>query len=163
MKLYLVRHATAEAEASDDASRRLTPEGRDEARIVGRALHRLKLAPELILSSPLVRARETARLVAGELKPSPEYHETVALGLHGTLPAILQAVRRAGAPGSVILVGHMPSLAAHLAHLLGAPNPAPFEFSKGSVACVELDPPTARTASLRWFLRQRQLAVLAGE
>lgn len=162
MKLYLVRHATAEVEAAEDALRRLTPEGWEEARVVGRALHRLRLAPERVFTSPLVRARETARLLAAELRPAPECEETVALGLDGNLPAVLQAVRRAGLRSSVLLVGHMPTLAEHLARLLGAPDPAPFEFGKGSMACVELDWPTARGGSLRWFLRQRQLALLAG-
>lgn len=162
MKLYLVRHATAEDKATDDASRRLTPEGLEEARIVGRALRRLKLAPEMVLSSPLRRAQETARLLAAELKPHPAYHETVALGFDGTLSAVLQAARKAGVRQSAILVGHMPSLAAHLAQLLGAPDPTPFAFGKGSVACVELDSPTAHRGALRWFLRQRQLAAVAG-
>jgi len=68
MKLYLLRHATAVDVALSDAERELTREGREEARIAGAALAELGVKVSHILTSPLVRARQTAEIVAKVLK-----------------------------------------------------------------------------------------------
>src|ERR1017187_8054270 len=68
MKLHLVRHGTASSVAPTDAERELTSDGREEARIAGAALAELDVSASYILSSPLVRARQTAEIVAEALK-----------------------------------------------------------------------------------------------
>ncbi|VVM07551.1 partial 2,3-bisphosphoglycerate-dependent phosphoglycerate mutase, partial [Methylacidimicrobium tartarophylax] len=67
MTVYLLRHAAAIREAPTDAERKLSKKGRQEAQSAGNALHRLGVRPDLIWSSPLVRARQTAEIVAEAL------------------------------------------------------------------------------------------------
>ena len=66
MRLYLVRHAKAEQGEPDDL-RRLTPDGRAAARDLGRRLAAEGVAPDAVLSSPLLRARETAEEIVEEV------------------------------------------------------------------------------------------------
>src|SRR5260370_8172594 len=68
MNLYLLRHADAEEEAASDGERQLTGRGREQARPIGRFCARNDLYPEKIITSPLVRAQQTAKIVADELK-----------------------------------------------------------------------------------------------
>src|SRR6202008_5044885 len=68
MNLYLLRHAEAEEEAASDGERQLTERGREQARTVGRFCARNDLYPEKIITSPLARAQQTAKIVADELK-----------------------------------------------------------------------------------------------
>jgi len=68
MNLYLLRHAEAEEEAASDGERQLTGRGREQARTIGRFCARNDLYPEKIITSPLVRAQQTAKIVADELK-----------------------------------------------------------------------------------------------
>ncbi len=68
MLLYLLRHAEAEPYRADDFSRKLTDKGERQARLVGAFLDEKGLKPDLILSSPVLRARQTAIIVAEELK-----------------------------------------------------------------------------------------------
>ena len=67
MQLFLLRHAEAEPEAATDEMRALTAKGSKQAESVGKFCLKHGFVPEIILTSPLTRAEETARLVAGEL------------------------------------------------------------------------------------------------
>ncbi len=156
MKLYLVRHASASDVAPSDADRELTKEGREESRILGAALRKAGTKPEQILTSPLLRARQTADIIARELNFPDEVTACDELLNDHPLDKLLRAVKAK----ETILVGHMPSLAEHLAGLLGSTNPAAFSMGKASVACVELATLRLGQGELRWFLRQKQLRLL---
>jgi len=161
MKLYFLRHATAADVAPSDAERPLTGEGREEARIAGRALAKLGAKPGQILTSPLLRARQTAELAAQEL----HYRDEVAVfdelrnGQHTR--SLLAALRHFDGVREFLLVGHMPSLADHIAELLGAGNSANLSLGKGAVVCIETAQLLPGRGELRWFLRQKQLRLLA--
>jgi phosphohistidine phosphatase len=157
MKLYLVRHATASDVAASDAERELTREGRDEARIVGKALANLGVKPARILSSPLVRARQTAEIAAKTLGFSGEVESLNELANSASTALLLKALKPHASDGEVLLVGHMPSLSEHLAALVGARSPQSFPLGKAGVACIELEQLRASTGQLRWLMRQRQL------
>jgi phosphohistidine phosphatase len=161
MKLYFIRHTTAVDFASSDAERELTKEGREEARVAGRALVKLGVKPDFILTSPLTRARQTAAGIAEELKFSEELTTCDELCNEATPAQLLHAVK--GLPGAkeVLLVGHMPSLAVHLDAFLGAENPTGLSFGKGTVACIEITDLRSGHGQLRWFLHQKQLRLLA--
>lgn len=161
MKLYLVRHATASDIAPCDADRELTKEGRQESRIAGAALARLGAKPDQILSSPLVRARQTAGIIAAELKFPNEVAIFDELGNGHSLVHVIRVVKTFAPFREIMLVGHMPSFADHLAGLLGSDNPGALSMGKGSVACVELAELRPGRGELRWFLRQKQLRLLA--
>lgn len=161
MKLYLVRHASAGDVAASDAERELTKEGRQESRVVGAALARLGVCPSQILSSPMVRARQTAEIIAAELKFANEVAVFPELTNNHSIAHVLRVLKTFEPFEEIVLVGHMPSLAEHLAALLGSEHPASLSMGKGTVACVELNALRVGRAELRWFLRQKQLRLIA--
>jgi len=160
MKIYLLRHATAADVAPSDAERPLTAEGREEARITGRALCKLGGKPGVIGASPLRRAQETAEIVARELG----FHDQIATCeelCNGRSPGdLMRRLKQFGAVREFLLVGHMPSLADDLAVLLGAEDAGGFSFGRSTIACVELFGPITGRGELRWFLRQAQQRLL---
>jgi phosphohistidine phosphatase len=103
MQLFLVRHADS-APGDPDELRRLTPEGRDQARVVGERLAAQGIRPEVVLTSPLLRARETGDAIAGELGCASEPSDSLAPG--ATATGVHAAV--AGRGKTVVVVGHQP-------------------------------------------------------
>ncbi len=103
MQLFLVRHAD-DAPGDPDELRRLTPEGRDQARALGERLAAQGIRPDALLTSPLLRARETGAAIAGELGCESEPSDWLAPG--ATATEVRAAV--AGRGETVIVVGHQP-------------------------------------------------------
>ena len=158
MKLYFVRHASASAIAASDAARELTSEGYEEARVAGKALVKLGVKPARILSSPLLRARQTAEILGKELNSAVE---TLSELRNDTSSSrLFKAVEAAGNENEIVLVGHMPSVSDHVAHLIGAGSGAGLAFGKGSVALVEANELKGGGGELRWLMRQKQLREL---
>jgi phosphohistidine phosphatase len=116
--LYLVRHAEA-GPGEPDELRPLTEAGRRQARELGERLNEASPRPEAILTSPLLRARETGELIAGALDVRPEPAEL--LGPGATAEDVLAAV--AGRRGPVVVVGHQPDCGRIAAALSGGPEP----------------------------------------
>lgn len=162
MKLYLIRHATAVDTAPTDADRELTREGKEEARVIGRAFVRMKVKPQFILSSPLVRAVQTAELIAEELDHDEELVQVAELENGPSTSALLRALKPYSRADELILVGHMPSLAEHLAELIGVKNTRGLQLGKGSAVCLKTDVLREGAAEVRWWMRQKQLALIAG-
>jgi phosphohistidine phosphatase len=128
MRLLIVRHAEA-APGSPDELRSLTPEGRERARELGRRLHREGIEADAVVSSPLLRARETAQALGlGE----PEVDERLA---PGATPLDVRDAA-AGRGTLVIVVGHQPDCSRAVAVLTGGEEPA---FPPCAYAIVELD------------------------
>jgi phosphohistidine phosphatase SixA len=127
MRLILVRHAEAAPGEPDDL-RPLTPEGRETARRLGEriAAH----APDAVVSSPLLRARETAQPIAQAAGVDPETDECLAPG--ATADDVRAAV--AGRGETVVAVGHQPDCSAVVLELSGREVP----FPPGGLVEVEL-------------------------
>jgi phosphohistidine phosphatase len=127
VRLYIVRHAEA-APGSPDELRALTPEGHEQARELGHRLRDEGVEPDVVLSSPLLRARETAAdLGLGEPEPS----EHLAPG--ATADDVRAAV--AGRGATVVVVGHQPDCGRIAAALTGTPEPP---FPAAGVVVVDL-------------------------
>jgi phosphohistidine phosphatase len=139
-RVYLVRHAKAEPHADDDASRRLTPEGRERFVRLVRALAP-RLTVSRVLTSPLVRARQTAELLARAAGAPLEEDPRLASGESDGRE--LLALAR-GLPHGTALVGHNPEIAEALARVAGRD----LEVKPGAVAAVEL---SDRGARLEWL------------
>jgi phosphohistidine phosphatase len=118
LRIYLMRHATAEDSGSGpDASRRLTEVGRREAREAGKSLLERNAAIAVVLSSPLIRAQETAELLAQELG-GVKVEVRAALGSGATLDAFRGEIQ-SQLGRDVVLVGHNPDLSAFASSLCG--------------------------------------------
>lgn len=162
MELYLLRHATAADVAPSDDERELTQEGREEARVAGAALAKLGVQPSHILSSPFVRARQTAEIAAKALKFPKDIELIDELKNSISTAVLLKALKSCVSDGQVLLVGHMPSLSEHLAAFIGSESVQSLSMGKGSVACVEIEPLRAGAGRLRWLMRQKQLRLVIG-
>lgn len=162
IELYLIRHGLA-AERSkewpDDAKRPLTPAGISKLRKEAHALESIEVAFDQILSSPLVRARQTADVFA-DMKNKPPVATADALSPAGSPQAVTQELSKHLRKGRIALVGHEPSLGELAAYLIGAH--APLEFKKGGVCRIDFDvPPAKAEGMLRWFVTPRILRKLA--
>jgi phosphohistidine phosphatase len=162
MELYLVRHAIAEDHAAGrDEDRGLTGEGKTKMIRAARGLRKFKLKPDLILTSPLRRARETAEILARELNGAP-VEVMPELAASADVKAVAPALRPQVRLASLVLVGHQPNLG-ELASLLltGGERRLRIDFKKGGVACLEADlaadPPQC---VLRWLVTPGLLRAL---
>jgi len=162
--LYLIRHGIA-ADPSpafpDDAARPLTDEGADRLRVQFRNLRRLDVEIDHILTSPLVRAMQTAALLRESLRPAPTIVVVEGLRPGGRFDAVMAELGRVPHSTGVALVGHEPSIGMIAARLLGARDAIPFK--KGAVCRIDVAtlPPTD-PGQLQWFLPPRMLRSLAG-
>ena len=165
--LYLMRHGIAEEPSRGvaDGERALTEEGVRKTTRVAEGLRALDVRPDAILSSPLRRAQETAR-IAGEVLAPDCAIELTPLLAGGTAPETiargLHVPRRAA---HVLLVGHMPDLGDLASFFLtGSAHRAPLPFKKAGVAAIEVDglPPKA-PGVLHWFVTPSLLRGATGQ
>jgi phosphohistidine phosphatase len=158
MKLLLVRHAVAVPRGTpglSDDERPLTPEGEAEFGLAARGLARITRRPDVLLTSPLPRARVTAEIAARAFKHvEPRIEPALADESVDGIVAALKAYPRGA---RVALVGHEPALSALLARLLGASQGERFAFAKGGAALVDLPDGPAAAGQLVWFLQARVL------
>jgi len=124
--IYLLRHGDAEDGDGDDSARRLTAKGARQAEAAGRALAALGTEIDNCLTSPKVRAAETARLACGSLGLEPETAEELRGGPFDSFD--LTAGR-----GDTLLVGHEPDFSSEVARLTGAK----VKLRKGGLAIVD--------------------------
>jgi phosphohistidine phosphatase len=140
--IYLLRHGDAEKGDGDDAARRLTPEGERQSVAAGRAMAMLGAEIDACLTSPKVRAAQTAQLACAPLQVEPEAVDELA----GTFDALGLAAGR----GAVMLVGHNPDFSTELARLTGSSA----KLRKGGLAIID-------DGTLLALLRPEDLAAIA--
>jgi len=153
-ELYLVRHAIAEEpgeEWPDDAKRPLTTEGISRMRKASRGLVRLGVRLDVILASPLVRARQTAEIVAAAFDQRPPIVTAASLAPGGEYPELLDDLQKHAKRTRIALVGHEPGMGELAARLIGSKRP--LEFKKGAVCRIDVESiPPGRPGKLRWFV-----------
>lgn len=151
MQLLLLRHGKAEdhSAAGTDFSRELMEKGHEQARHAARILSAADMLPDIVLSSPLVRARQTADTFAEAARlPGSVVQPWLSCGM---LPQIALSQLAAFADFEcVMIVGHEPDFSQLIEHCLGT-TAICVEVKKGSVTCIELRPPNPR-AILRFLL-----------
>lgn len=161
--LYVVRHAIAELRGEaypDDTKRPLTPKGMARFKEAARGLAELGVTLDLILTSPLVRARQTAEILAATLRGRIPIEEIEVLAPASSPGAVLSVLGEYSRRKRMALVGHEPGIGELAARLVGSRTP--FAFKKGAVCCIEvgaLPPPGPGT--LQWFATPRMLRALA--
>ncbi len=151
MLLHLLRHAHAgnpEAWDGPDAARPLSEKGRDQAERLGVFLAQMSFRTDAIITSPKVRAAETAEIVAGHLGVAVTEDDRLA-GLLD-LDALEAVLTGAGDPDRPVVVGHDPDFSELLAGLCDAAN---VPMRKGAFARIECDRPLRPGGgTLRWLI-----------
>jgi Phosphohistidine phosphatase SixA len=124
-----------------------------------RGLARLGLSVEVVLTSPLVRARQTAEILAAALDPRPSLVNVDSLAPDGTYAVVIADLEKHARKARLALVGHEPMIGELAARILGSRHP--IEFKKGAVCRIDIDDlPPAGPGDLRWMLTPKILRAL---
>jgi phosphohistidine phosphatase len=141
--IHMLRHGDAEHGDGEDAARRLTEKGERQSVVAGLAMAALGIELDACLTSPKVRAAETARLVCEPLSVGPEVEDSLAGSGYDALDL-------ATGRGNVLLVGHNPDFKTEVGRLTGAN----VKFRKGGLAIID-------GSTLLALLRPEDLAAIA--
>ena len=155
MKLYLIRHAIAEDAAGyeDDSLRPLTKKGHEKMKKIAKALENLGVKPGLIVSSPFLRARQTASVLARELKYEKEIIQSDSLVPMGKPDDMIGEINEKFQVEELMLVGHEPNMSSLTGTLLAVSPELAINFKKGGVCCLTVDNlGNERKATLEWLL-----------
>ena len=158
-ELYLIRHGVAAERGDsypDDTKRPLTNEGVQKLRKEAKALVALDIVFDVILTSPLLRTRQTAEIVAAAFRNAPPIVNMPSLAPGSPHTAIVEELSKQHRRHRIALVGHEPGIGELAGRLSGVRRP--LEFKKGAICRIDVAalPPTG-PGQLRWFLTPRIL------
>jgi phosphohistidine phosphatase len=155
MNLYLMRHADAGVPRDNpqlDAKRGLVKEGKDQCMLMARVLSALKVQVDVIVSSPLKRALQTAQFVGTELGYEAKVEVSSALGLDGDFVSFQKLIEKYADNEGVLMVGHNPNLFKFLGRIITGNGGAGVRMRKACVARIDMSkhPPL-----LQWLVDPR--------
>ena len=162
MKLYMVRHGIAldigEQGVTRDFDRPLSESGQRKTAAAGRGLRAMGCRPDVIGSSPLVRAWQTAECLRAVYDEPPELEVCDFMAPGGSPVDLVTWCNTHPPQSTLMLVGHMPDVAWHTHELLVEEDRQPLPFKKAAVACIAF-PDRARIEGgrLEWFKQPRTL------
>jgi len=169
MDVYFLRHGLAgqhgDPKYKDDSLRPLTPEGREKMKRGSLGMQSLGLTFDAILSSPYLRARQTAEIVAETYNiKNKKIHLTENLLPPASVEELLrEAHDRFPESQRILLVGHEPHLSEMVSSLLKS-KPLAIDFKKGGLCCLSIEPSSKNANGvLNWLLTPTQLWLLAKE
>jgi phosphohistidine phosphatase len=155
MRLYFVRHGKAEAGSGNDHDRQLTPAGAARLETEARVIQKLGIRPQVIYSSPRVRALQTAQIIAQVLDAPVEVRDEVNFDFN--LSAVAALTADLSPEAEVMFVGHNPSMAQVVQGITGAN----VVLKTGSVARVDIDlPGRDLRGQLVWLLAPKVFDLL---
>src|SRR5262245_59547423 len=162
MEIYVLRHGIAVERGSPgykkDSDRPLTKEGEEKVRQIAQALLAMDLRFDLILSSPYIRAEQTAHIVAEELDEEVTFMDSLVPG--GDVQELIAEINEEK-PQRVLLVGHEPDLSRLVSVLFAGDSDAAIELKKGGLCKLTTGKLSfGRSATLNWLLTPKQLRAL---
>jgi len=163
--LYVMRHGLAVTRGnlrfSDDAQRPLVPEGKEKMREIAEGLKRMGFEVDWIVTSPLVRAVETAEIIAESLDSSAPVDVCEAMRPGGSPEGLMAFLAKRANHTRVLVVGHEPDLSELAARLIGAGSHANLAFKKGGCCMISFaEFPPKGPGQLEWWLTPRLLRKL---
>jgi len=166
MNLYILRHGLATERSAhgyaNDEERPLTPKGERKLGQAAEAMEALKLSFDLILTSPLVRARQTAEIVAEALQARKKVEIAECLRPGGNSKELIDRINRLKPrPAQVLVVGHEPYLSQFISLLVAGDSPMSVTMKKGGLCKLEVETLRhGRCASLEWLLTPKQMGLM---
>ena len=168
MEIYFLRHGEAGkrmAVAEKDSERGLTESGKVEIREIGKSMASLNLKFDLVATSPLKRAKETATIVNDTMKRKGGVEEWVELVPEGSREALYRRLGKQRAGTSLLLVGHEPYLTTAINELAskgGSEGSTKIVLKKGGLARLSVSGSGARlSGELRWLLSPKLIRKMA--
>lgn len=161
MDVYILRHGRAEdaGPGMADAERRLTKKGREEIVRAGRWMAAQELRFDLIASSPLARAQETASVIAGCLGQPDRLETWEILAPGGNPDTVCHQIGKYPNTRAILLVGHEPLLTALISRIITGNEDAAIALSKGALAKIrDFSSRTGPSGELHWLLTPAQMA-----
>ncbi|HTB96452.1 MAG TPA: phosphohistidine phosphatase SixA [Terracidiphilus sp.] len=160
MNLYLMRHANAgirRENPSQDAKRALIKEGKEQCILMARMMSALNVQVDVIVSSPLKRALQTAQFVGTEMGYEAKVEVSPALGLSADYISFQKLIEKYADREGVLLVGHNPNLFNFLGRVITGNGCAGVRMRKGSVARIDMEkhPPL-----LQWLIDPRMARLI---
>lgn len=140
MDIYILRHGEAQARSEDlpEAERKLTPQGRRDVKRVVRLARAAKIQPDLVLSSPYARAKQTAQIAIQAFEPKPPLLETPVLLPNSSPQQVWKEIKSHSDSRQLLLVGHEPQLSDLVAYLLASPA-LRLDLKKGALVRISTD------------------------
>jgi len=161
MEIYLVRHGTAYTKEVD-TERHLNKDGLGQCHLSGRALRKLDTKFDLVISSPKVRARQTAEIIAEEVGyPKNEIKITETLVPTASPKDTISYLNNFTEKNNIMLAGHLPLLGNLASELLNENTQISLYFEAGAVCQIDVDQSIPHAGILRWFLTPEQLRLIA--
>ena len=161
MEIYLVRHGAAYTK-EEDPERHLNNDGVNQCHLTGRALKKLDITFDLIVSSPKVRARQTAEIIAEEVGYSNnEIKVTEKLEPTAAPKDTLSYLKDFTDTKRVMLAGHLPLLGHLASELLSNTSQISLYFEPGAVCQINIGQPHSHNGDLHWFLSSEHLRIMA--
>lgn len=156
MLICFLRHAEAEHDAESDFERQLTPKGTEQAAKAGKFLIRAGISPDLIITSPVVRARQTASIVSKALDADLVEARWLACGMKPE--TCLREIAVHSTKVAILLVGHEPDFSAAIAELVGLPDPSALNICKASLTVIDLVEPMSGCGQLQFLIPVRLMS-----
>jgi phosphohistidine phosphatase len=166
MNLYILRHGIAEEPGTPghpcDCDRTLTPKGRRKILRIVEAMKAMELSFDLILSSPFVRARQTAEIVTTSFRAKKRLAFADELAVGGNPRKLLdQILRIKPAPENILLVGHEPCLSSLVSLLVAGNSSFSVTLKKGGFCKLEIEAlKYGRCATCAWLLTPAQMELM---
>lgn len=166
MEIFLLRHGIAVErdvfELENDSARPLTAKGKRQLRHVSAAIKKLELNFDLILSSPFLRAKETAEIVAADLKLEKRLKFSDALTPEHDVKNFAQQLQKLKpSPKRILLVGHEPFLSRLISQWVTGGLSLQMDFKKGGLVKLEAEKLSAgKCATLAWLLTPKQMKLM---
>jgi phosphohistidine phosphatase len=161
MRCYFLRHGLA-VDAAEwtgaDFDRPLTRQGGERMARAAKAIAVLGLEIDVILTSPLVRAKQTATIVAKQLKLRDHLIEDDRLGGNFDMNYLSEVLAEHRSAGAMMLVGHEPCMSRIVGEIVGGAN---IDFKPGSLACVTMPDPATLVGALAWLVPAKVFALSA--
>lgn len=155
-EIFILRHAQAEelnkVQVKEDFERNLTEEGIERTKKLSILFDKLEEAPDLVLSSPYLRAKTTAELFVNSLNPKPEIKVVDFLSSGTSCKDIAKGLLPFFSHNKIVLVGHAPDLETFLAKLIGADR---IKLKKGAIAKVSLNNSIELSGELEWLITSK--------
>lgn len=159
-EIYILRHGHAidlQDSSSNDFDRYLTDDGKKKIKKLADLFNNPDFGIEIILSSPYIRAKETAEIFIGKLDKKPEFKIVDFLSSGASVGEISKGLMHYSLYKSVLIVGHSPDLEIFLGRLIGAEN---IKLKKGALAKVKLDNSVELAGELEWLIIPKLLKKL---
>jgi len=163
MILYIVRHAIAAQGAAGqaDEDRELTQEGIEKMKKAAAGLRAVEAIPVIVLSSPLVRARQTAGILIEAFDGKPSLKLIPALAPAGNRSDLYKEIRKHEGADGIMLVGHQPSLGQIASEVAWGSSDSPLELKKGGACAIEIERLAPPRGTLLWLMPPAVLRRLA--